>query len=135
APNANVAQASSLWGSRASCLAFNMVRQGETPAGRTASPQDESVRVADKMAVLQQRHLRALRRRFGEANANADETHRFSSAGKCFGEQRAEILQGGRESSALGRCPGKIVELQFYKNLRDRSSRLLLRKVGHYVLE
>ena len=46
---------------------------GWKPAGPTA-----------KMAVLQQIHLRILRHRFGEPNAETDEAHRFSGAGKCF---------------------------------------------------
>ena len=70
----SVAQASSLQG-RATRLAWRLIDSaGWKPAGHTA-----------KMAMLQQIHLRILWRRLGKTNAQADEAHRFSGAGKCFG--------------------------------------------------
>ena len=70
---ANVAQPSSLWGSRASRLAFNMYTAGWKPAGHTA-----------KMAVLQQVQLCVFRHRLGETNADANQAHGFASSPKCF---------------------------------------------------
>ena len=47
----NVAQTSSLWGDRAFRLVGFLIA-GWKPACPTGSPQDESVRLADKMPVL-----------------------------------------------------------------------------------
>ena len=44
-------------------------------------------------------------------------------------------MQGGRETGAFGGRAGEIVELQFYENLCDRSSRLFLREIGHHFLK
>ncbi len=41
---------------------------------------------------LQQIHLGVLRCGLGKSDAKADQAHGFSSAGKCFGEEGAEIL-------------------------------------------
>src|SRR5438094_8174184 len=79
--------------------------------------------------------LCAFRRRLGEADPDADETHWLASASECFIEKRPEILQGGREAGALGGCAGKVVELQFHKNFGDRSGRFLLGKISHQFLE
>src|SRR5207248_8132742 len=84
---------------------------------------------------LQQIDLRAFRRRLREADPDADETHRFSSASECFIEKRPKILQSGREPGALSSRAGKVVELQFHKNLRDRSGRFFLGKISHHFLE
>ena len=62
----NVAQASSVRGSRAS-------------VGRL-----EARRPRAKMAVLPQIHLGVSRFCIGEPNAEADEPYGFSGAGKCF---------------------------------------------------
>src|SRR5438874_4993542 len=79
--------------------------------------------------------LCAFRRRLGEADPDADETHWLASASECFIEKRPEILQSGRQPSALGSRAGKVVELQFHKNFRDRSRRFLLCQITHQFLE
>ena len=60
---------------RAGRLAWRLIDSaGSKPTGPTA-----------RMAMLQQIHLSVLWRRLGKTNAQADEAHRFSGAGKCFG--------------------------------------------------
>ena len=71
---------------------------------------------------LQQIHLGAFRRGFGEANADADEADRFPRATEAFFEQWAKMFQRGRKARALGGCAREIVELQFHENFRDLAS-------------
>src|SRR5438552_563536 len=60
---------------RAGRLAWRLIDSaGSKPTGPTA-----------RMAMLQQIHLGIVWRRLGKTDAQADEAHRFSGAGKCFG--------------------------------------------------
>src|SRR5438046_10506910 len=69
-----------------------------------------------QIVPLQQIQLCGFRHCLRKTNADADEAHGFSSAGKSFRKQRAKILQSKRETRALGSRPCEIVEFQFPDN-------------------
>ena len=67
-------------------------------------------RCGDNVA-LQQIHLRALQRNFGESNTDPEKTNWFAGPRESFSEQYSKIRQGGRDSvthpeSALGLVAG-----------------------------